>query len=321
MERIVVILGPTAGGKSELAVALARHFGGQIIGADSMQVYRGLDAGTAKPSAELLAAAPHHLIDVVEPTEPWTVADWLGRAERLIAELHAARVLPIVVGGTNLYLKALLEGMFDGPAGDEKFRASLETVDTHALHDRLVAVDPTSGGRIHKNDRKRIVRALEVHHLTGKPISAQHQEWFERASDGATERRSDEGRYKHNPILIGLEWPVELINRRINARVKTMFPALVEETRTLLEQGRLGAQARQALGTKQVLEHLAGAYDLETCIEHVKIETRRFAKAQRTWLKRYRGVHWLAAPEREPADLAAEAIRIVQAELAAGKSS
>lgn len=320
-ERIVVIVGPTAGGKSELAVAVARRFDGEVIGADSMQVYRELDAGTAKPPAELRAAGsggaggvPHHLIDIVEPTERFTVADWLSAAEALIADLHGRGKLPVVVGGTNLYLKALLEGMFEGPPGDETFRASLDVVASHELHGRLAVVDPEAAGRINHNDRKRIVRALEVFHATGKPISAHQTQWQEPSSLKAqVSSRS----YRHNPILIGLRWGTEAINRRINSRVKQMFHPvdgsqdLVSETRRLLEAGRLGPQAREALGTKQVLEHLAGRCTAEEAMERVKIETRRYAKAQRTWLKRYRGVYWLEAESVEAEELERKALEIV----------
>jgi len=311
MNRILVILGPTAGGKSDLAVALARRLNGEILGADSMQVYRELNAGTAKPSAAQRAAMPHHLVDVVDPTEAWTVADWLEAAEALIADLHAQGKLPVVVGGTNLYLKALLEGMFEGPPADEVFRASLKGLAPQQLHRRLLEVDPDASDRIDPNNRKRLVRALEVHHLTGRPISALQAQWSAEANKP----------YRHDPILIGMRFSPDVINRRINARVKTMFRPedaaedLVTETRRLLDAGRLGAQARQALGTKQIIEHLEGRATLEDTFERVKIETRRFAKAQRTWLKRFRGVHWLEADEASPGQLAENALFVVQSAL------
>jgi tRNA dimethylallyltransferase len=305
-KRIVVIVGPTAGGKSELAVAIARALGGEIINADSMQVYRELNVGTAKPTPEQRAAAMHHLIDCVDPTESWTVADWLDAAEHAIADIHDRDRLPIVVGGTNLYLKALLEGMFDGPPADEAFRASLADIPSHDLHARLAEADPESAERIHRNDHKRIVRALEVMHVTGKPMSEHQTQWQGQA-------------YRHNPILIGLNWPTEAINRRINARVKAMFhppqegESLVDETRRLETAGRLGPQAREALGTKQVLDHLAGRLTLDECFERVKIDTRRFAKQQRTWLKRYLGVKWLDPSAADWPSIESEAIEHVRA--------
>jgi len=320
-DRLVVILGPTAGGKSALAVAIGRAVGGEIVNADSMQVYRHMDAGTAKPTAEERAAVPHHLVDIVEPTERWTVADWIDAAEACIADIQGRGKLPIVVGGTNLYLKALLEGFFEGPPADEPLRASLENVDSSTLHERLSGIDPEAADRIHPNDRKRIVRALEVHHQTGRPISQMQQQW----ADADRESAGGQQPYHHNPILLGLHWPADLINRRINARVKAMFdPAacglaeredLVSETQRLEAAGRLGPQAREALGTKQTLAYLHGETTLEEAFEQTKIETRRFAKAQRTWLKRYRGVHWLDAVELSAEAAADRAIEIVRGEL------
>ena len=306
--RPLVILGPTAGGKSELAVLLAERLKGEVLGADSMQVYRHMDAGTAKPEPELRARAVHHLIDVVEPTERFTVHDWLTRAEPLIAALRARGVRPIVVGGTNLYLKALLEGMFEGPAEDAAFRAAMEAVPLSELRARLAQVDPAAVERIDPNDRRRTVRALEVFHLTGTPISELQTQW--RFNAGGE-------RYRHDPVLVGLDWPVELINRRINERVKRMFlPAvsgsaaesLPDETRRLEAAGLLGPQAREALGYKQVLQALRGELTMDEAFERTKIETRRFAKQQRTWLKRYRGVHWLRASDKTPAQAADEVV-------------
>lgn len=290
-----MILGPTASGKSDLAVELATAVGGEVISADSMQVYRGLDAGTAKPTPEQRRAVPHHLIDVVDPTERWTVNDWVREAERAIRAIEGRGRLPVVVGGTNLYVRSLLEGIFEGPPADPELRRSLAEVDGSDLHGRLSEVDPEAAGRIDPNDHKRLVRALEVYHLTGRPISDWQREWNEQRNKA----------YRHNPVFIGLHWPREQLNRRINARVKRMFhpPAgtegLVEETRRLEEAGLLGPQAREALGTKQALAYLQGKSTLEDAVESTKIETRRFAKNQRTWLKRFRGVHWIDAAHSE----------------------
>ena len=213
--RPIVILGPTAGGKSDLAVELAERMpgGGEVIGADSMQVYRHMDAGTAKPPKELRDRVPHHMVDIVEPTERFTVADWLASAETLIESLQGQGKTPILVGGTNLYLKALLEGMFDGPGKDEAFRASLTHCDNSELHRRLTEIDPAAAERIELNDRKRLIRALEVQHMTGEPISDLQQQW----ADGPRET------YRHDPVILGMHWPVEAINPRINLRVKAMF--------------------------------------------------------------------------------------------------
>ncbi len=280
-----------------------------------MQVYRHMEAGTAKPAASLRARAPHHLIDIVEPTERFTVADWLARADALIVELTGKSVRPIVVGGTNLYLKSLLEGLFDGPAMDAEFRALAADRSGAQLHEELARVDPGSAGRIHPNDHKKLVRALEVFHATGRPISTFQTQW------GKADTKEETPAYRHDPILLGLNWPTEVLNRRINARVKLMFypedsgvESLPDEVRRLESNGRLGPQAREALGYKQVLEHLQGHCSMEEAFERTKILTRRFAKTQRTWLRRYRGIHWLDAAALTPQALAHEAGRIVSSD-------
>lgn len=346
--RPIIILGPTAGGKSALAVELAEAMvdidgrAGQIISADSMQVYRHMDAGTAKPSAALRHRAVHHMIDCVEPTERFAVSDWLEQAEAIIERLLANHTRPIIVGGTNLYIKALLEGMFDGPPANEAFRRSIAEVNVHELHQQLSTVDPAAAERISCNDRKRITRALEVFEATGTPISDWQKQW---ESEGVTKRQSDEGeetisdddraasagRYRFNPILIALRWPVEQINSRINLRVKAMFfpekvdqslaaetcpngESLPVETARLESQHLLGMQAREALGYKQVLAAMHGELTMDEDFERTKIQTRRFAKQQRTWLKRFHGVHWLDAGEHEPAALQEGAINLIRSQ-------
>lgn len=307
-QRMIVVLGPTAGGKTALGVAMAQAFDGEIINADSMQVYRHLNAGTAKPTPEELAGAPHHLVDVVDPTEPWTVHDWLKAAEEKIAEISARGKRTVIVGGTNLYLKALLEGMFDGPGADDAYRQILEARESDDLFAELKQVDEETANRIFPNDRRRVIRALEVFHLTGQPISTLQKQWEE----------NKDKRYLYDPIMIGLRWPVDLINRRINARIKYMFepedgtPGLIEETKYLLENDMLGEQAKQALGTKQVLAYLEGRLTREKAVERVKIETRQFAKSQRTWLKRYRNVHWIDADQYETDEVIALALSHVK---------
>jgi tRNA dimethylallyltransferase len=277
--RFPVICGPTAGGKSAAAVTLAhllkreRGVAAEIVTADAFQVYRGMDIGTAKPTLAEREGIPHHLIDIVEPTERFTVDQWLQRAETLITELRARGTLPIVVGGTHLYIKALMDGLFEGPGADPALRAALGAMEPAARQAELQRVDPAAAERIHANDTRRTIRALEVHRLTGKPISAHQQQW-----DAQT--RTD-------ALLVTLNWPTEELNRRINARVKQMMEAgLLEEVKRLHARNALGPQAREALGYKQLLAHLTGQGTLEEAVERVKIETRRFAKNQRTWLKR-----------------------------------
>jgi tRNA dimethylallyltransferase len=322
-KRPLVIVGPTAGGKSALAVALAQrlHTTGiddhapHILSADSMQVYRHMDAGTAKPTADERAAAVHHLIDIVEPDTPWTVADWLAAAEPLIDRLLHDHIRPIVVGGTSLYLKALLEGLDPQPAADAALRAEAQTLGDRELWDRLHAVDPDAAAGLAVGDRRRVIRALEVVRATGQPVAKARTSWDQPADVSRLA-------YRRDPILLGLRWPTEAINRRINARVKQMFDKLelVEEVRELDAAGKLGPQAAEALGYKQVLAWQRGSDDRirsrDDALEQTKIRTRRYAKQQRTWLRRWRGVHWLDAEGRTADALAAEAAEAVAADCA-----
>ncbi|WP_428388392.1 tRNA (adenosine(37)-N6)-dimethylallyltransferase MiaA [Mucisphaera sp.] len=322
LPRPIVILGPTAGGKSELAVRLAEALGGEVINADSMQIYQHLDAGTAKPTPDQRARARHHLIDCAHPSVAFTVSNWLEMAENALKTLQNSALSPVLSGGTNLYLKSLLHGMFQGPGTDQAFRSSMDSIESFELHERLRAIDPPAAERIAPADRKRILRALEVHHLTGTTITELQQQW----SDDPNQP------YRHHPILIGLAWQPEHLNPRINLRVKAMFypekvdqqlarevclggRSLVDETIDLENRGLLGPQAREAIGTKQVLQHLAdpAKLSLEEAYEKTKIQTRRLAKQQRTWMRRFHGVHWLpVTPDSTPeqtADLALQAYR------------
>jgi tRNA dimethylallyltransferase len=297
VQRFPIIIGPTAGGKTALGVATARaieragHGPAEVISADSMQIYRGMDIGSAKPTEAERAGVPHHLIGVVEPDEPFTVSDWLARAEAVIGDLRSRGGTPIVVGGTHLYIKALLEGLFEGPPSDPELRASLAAESPAALRERLVSTDPAAAERIHPNDLRRTIRALEVHAATGRPISEQQREW-------------DAGRRREDALLVAVRWPAEEINRRINARVRRMMDeGLLDEVRSLVERGVLGEQARQGLGYRQLLDHLAGRLTLDEAVERIKIETRRFAKSQRTWLRRLMAEGdclWLDAPPADP---------------------
>lgn len=336
-----VIAGPTAGGKSDLAVDVALALGrAEIITADAFQVFRGLDIGTAKPTAAEQRGVPHHLIDVAGSRDRFSVADWLTHADRTIAGLRARDVTPIVVGGTHLYIKALLDGLFDGPAPDPALRATLAARPPAELRAELERVDPDAARRIHANDSRRTIRALEVFHQTGRPIS-EHQKQWDRNSPApvtpltpamsptpAISKSSSEiagpppAPAPSDRLLIGLDWPAELLNPRINARVKTMLDrGLVEEARSLWESGAFAErspsdsgsagdggtplrgvsssnQSREALGYKQLIDHFERRCSLDEAIEKIKIETRRFAKNQRTWLKRLRltpGSVWIDA--------------------------
>jgi len=343
--RPILILGPTAGGKTDLSIGLAEQLEGEVVGADSMQVYKQMDAGTAKPSRALRKRVPHHLFDIVEPTERFTVHDWLDRAHTASADIQSRGKRPILVGGTNLYIKAFIDGLMNGPAQDPAYRQTLEKLPESELHAMLQRVDPSSAERIHINDRKRLTRALEVFHVSGKPISDWQTQWAPRRILGAESGNDEVGTIPKpqplKPILLGLRWPVELINPRINLRVKAMFyphkvapelaadvcingEDLITETQRLEEAGLLGEQAREALGYKQVLKHLhdiksplpgaetgagAGGWDEDTAFEKTKTLTRRFAKQQRTWLKRFEDVHWIDMPTEDPTQAAITAMR------------
>ena len=280
--RACLVIGPTASGKTALAIALARGLpgGGEILSADSMQIYRGMDIGTAKPDDVERAAAPHHLIDVADPFEgaaPFTVHDWLRGANGLVSELAQREKIPIVAGGTSLYARAFLEGLVDVPPPDPAVRALLEARETADIRRELERVDPTAAERIHANDRRRTVRALEVHATTGTPLSAQQTQW-----DPAlvTPQRP--------VVVVALVWDTHELNRRINARVKQMMAAgFLDEVERLTTIGCLHQQAREALGYRELAQHLKGELPLDDAIESIKIRSRQYAKKQRTWLRRF----------------------------------
>lgn len=286
--RVIVILGPTAGGKSDLAMELARRLGGEIVSADSMQVYRGMNIGTAKPSEAERAEIPHHGLDLVDATEEgFTVARWLRVADDAVADIGARGRVPIVVGGTNLYIRAFLEGLDAAPAADAAFRAALEAVPSAELHARLAESDPTAAARLHPNDRRRIVRALEIARATGATATERRTAW---SDAGIRPRRGD-------LFTVILDWPVDIINRRINARVRTMFEAgFAAEVGRLVSEGGLCAQARAACGYEELIAAIgdgsraARSTALDDAAEQTKIRSRRLAKQQRTWLKRFRAL-------------------------------
>ncbi|MFK7883300.1 MAG: tRNA (adenosine(37)-N6)-dimethylallyltransferase MiaA [Phycisphaerales bacterium] len=302
VDRYPVIVGPTAGGKTAVAVELAFAFEragrgpGEVVTADAFQVYRGMDIGTAKPTAQEQRGVLHHLIDLVEPTERFTVHDWLMRAEPVIQEIRDRGRTPIVVGGTNLYVKAFLDGLFDGPQPSEAVKAEVAAMSQPDRRAELERVDARAFLRIHASDVRRTVRALEVFRETGTPISVLQAQW-----DAERVGRPD-------AVLVGLDWNVDALNRRINARVKAMLEGgLVEEARGLFEGGRLGDQAREAIGYKQLLPVFEGRQSLEDARERVKIETRRLGKNQRTWLRRLSarpGSVWIPATDEKPEDIA-----------------
>lgn len=281
--RTLVVLGPTAAGKSAFAIGLAQKLNGEIISADSMQVYRGMDIGTAKLSEKERQGIAHHLIDVRNPDEEWTVADFVGEATRISGDLASRGKTPVIVGGTGLYLWALLKGYsFPISPADKELRAKLDAESLPTLYAQLSTIDALSAQKIHPNDKKRIVRALEVFELTGK-----------RMSELQEPRRSVAGSFR----LVGLNPAREELYARIEQRVDDMIKkGLVEEVKGLLEKGySRGLNSMQALGYKETIEYLDGRWTKEKMLEELKKRTRNFAKRQMTWFRRFENVEWREA--------------------------
>lgn len=280
--KLITILGPTASGKSSLAMEIAQRTGGEILSLDSMQVYRGMDIGTAKPTLDEQARAKHHLVDVVDATEPFTVARFVEMADAVIDDAKRRGVLLIACGGTPLYYKSLFEGLFEGPTADEAIRDRLRQQSGDELHARLRQVDPAAADRIHPNDQKRLIRALEVFEITGKPITSFQTEWTS-------------GQMRHEATWFGLNWDRELLNQRINARVKQMMAAgWLDETRRLLQlPAELSQTAAEATGYAELIAHLQGRMKLDDALEQIKIATRQLARRQMKWMRRFPNVTWL----------------------------
>lgn len=284
--KLLVVAGPTGSGKSALALRLAEAVGAEIVNADSMQIYRGLDIGTAKPSAEELARVPHHLVSFVSPEANFSASDFRREAAAVIEDIQRRGRKAIVVGGTGLYIRALLEGLVDSPEGDPELRRQFEGRSGEELLQQLGEVDPETAARLHPNDRVRIVRALEVFAQTGRPISA-----F-RSEHGFAERH-----YESMKIAIRVER--EELYRRLNLRVDQMLrDGLVAEVAGLLAAGySRELKALRSIGYKEIAAHLAGELALDEAVELIKRDTRRYAKRQMTWFSRENDIYWLEYPE------------------------
>jgi len=284
--RLIVVCGPTAAGKTGVGIALARALNGEVISADSMQVYRGMDIGTAKPTPAERAAAPHHLIDVADPDEPFDAERFTRLARPLALSLAAAGKVPVIVGGTGLYIKALLGGLFRAPPTDPDVRRQLaseaDALGAPALHARLQEVDAETAGRLHPNDRVRILRALEVHASTGRPLSALQREHRFRDAPFAA-------------LKVGLALERTELYERIDRRVDAMVAAgLEEEVRGLLARGYgPHLNSMQSIGYSHMADFVAGAVDQPECLRTLKRDTRRFAKRQMTWFRADPEVVWL----------------------------
>jgi tRNA dimethylallyltransferase len=298
--RCIFIAGPTAVGKSEIALRLAEQLGGEIISADSMQVYRGLDIGTAKPSPADRARVPHHLIDICDLTESFDAAKFIRLAQPAVAEIQSRGRMPVFCGGTGLYLKAFLSGLGDAPSANPELRAELETASFESLLHELHERDPEAYDKIDKQNPRRVIRAVEVIRLTGKKFSEQRAEWKQEA------RSKEQG-----ASFFCLNRAPADLHARINLRVDEMFRrGLVDETRALLAHGLEQNQtAMQAIGYRQVVEHLRGARPLAETIEQVKIRTRQFAKRQLTWFRRQLDAKWIELPPGDPPEDTARKIQ------------
>ncbi len=285
--RVIVVCGPTGIGKTRTAIHLAERFNGEIIGADSMQIYRWMDIGTAKPTPAEQACVTHHMVDIVDPDTSYDAARYARDAGNVIRELHDRGVVPIVAGGTGLYIKALIYGLFDSRPPDPDIRRELEHLaDAHGpsyLHTQLTACDPQAAAGIHVNDRFRIIRALETYQATGRPIS-----------DHQRQHRFAQPRFA--TFKVGLTMPREDIYARIDQRVDQMVAeGLLEEVRGLLARG-YGAELKsmQSIGYRHMADHLIKGVDWEETLRLLKRDTRRYAKRQFTWFRADPDITWIA---------------------------
>jgi len=301
MSALKVLCGPTASGKSAVAFHLAKQSGFELLSIDSMKIYRKLDIGTAKPSLEMRKEVVHHLIDSVEPHERYSVADFLREAQALI-ESSAQNQRPLIAeGGTPLYLKALSEGLFEGPARDEVLRKKLEdeaqAIGVEALHERLKKIDAKAGAKILSSDLRRIVRALEVYELTGQPISALQTQW------GSSQPAQ-------SVKMACLNLPRSELYRRIDRRVDAMLSAgWLEECRTLLSlDPPLSKEASQALGYRTLFKVVKGELSLEDARERICFDTHHFARRQLGWFKRMNGIRYIEVAEDEPIERIAQRV-------------
>ena len=303
---LVVILGPTASGKTALSLELAGRFEGEIVNCDSVAMYREFRIGTAKPSTEEQARAPHHLFDVVEPTAYTTAGEYSRMAREVLREIRDRKALPIVVGGTGLYLRALLEGLFAGPERSEelrdRLRAQAHEKGSHYLHRVLRRLDPDAASKIHANDVPKIIRAVEVCIAARQPMTQQWQ----------SGRQPLTG---FDILRIGLDPPRADLYRRIHERVLHMFDAgVVEETEQLLRKYGDSARPLQSIGYKQIVQMLRGEFDRDAAVNAVQQAHRNYAKRQMTWFRREPKVTWIRGFGNEPGVIA-QAVAAVQEQL------
>jgi tRNA dimethylallyltransferase len=298
---LLVIVGPTAVGKSRISIHLARKLKTEVLTADSRQVYRGMDIGMDKPTLEERQGVAHRLIDLVAPDQPFNVGEYRRQALVEIDRLHREGRLPLVVGGTGLYIRALVRGLWEGPQADWSLRRRLEQEarerGADPLHRRLAEVDPESAARLHPRDVVKVIRALEVHLLSGRPLSEGH-------------RRHGFAQQPFATLLIGLTRDRPALYRRVDERVEVQLgKGLVEETRRLLAEGysrQLGSM--KGLGYRQIAGYLAGEYGFDEAVRRLKRDTRHFAKRQLTWFRKEPGIEWWTLAEQDSADAIATRI-------------
>ena len=300
------LTGPTASGKTTVGLELAKLLNAEIISLDSMAIYRGMDIGTAKPTHQQRRRVPHHLLDIIAPTGEFSLSQYVDVAHEKIRQISDRGRAVLFVGGTPLYLKSLLRGIFQGPPADWEFREhvyqEVKTVGTRALHDRLRQVDPLSAARLHPSDVRRIVRALEVSKLTGQPISHQQVQF-------------DEGHPAEACKVFVLSWPPDPLRRRIDARVDRMFDAgMVEEVQRLLDRhGALSRTASQAVGYRETIDCLRGTRNLVETVRLLKTRTRQLAKRQRTWFRSLSECRFVPLEEElDPAEVAQRVVDAVE---------
>jgi tRNA dimethylallyltransferase len=300
---LIVIAGPTASGKTSFSIALSRQVKGEVVAMDSMQIYRCMDIGTAKPSMTERENIPHHMLDVADPKDAYSVAEYAKQAKECISDVHKRGKIPILTGGTGLYLKALTSSMeLGGTQGDPVIRERLAVISREenggeTLHKMLLAVDPTSANRLHRNDIRRIIRALEVYELTGKPFSNQHP--------------NEQSECPYSLCILGLFLERETLYKRIDDRVDAMMDmGLIQEVENLLHMGVLPeAQSMQGLGYKELIPVVRNGKPLNQAVEAIKLGTRHYAKRQMTWFNRTEGILWLDAQAKDLMDVAMEYIR------------
>lgn len=300
---LIVIAGPTASGKTALSISLAKHFDGEVVSADSMQIYKYMNIGTAKPEEEEKCNIPHHLMDIVEPSVNFSVADYCEMAHKTISDIHARGKMPILVGGTGLYIDSLVNNVdFGAPDSDPKLRAELlavaEKEGNEAVHKILAEIDPETAEKYHSNNLRRIIRAIEFYKMCGTTIS---------------EHARKEKNSPYNAVWFGIDWDRDVLYDRINRRVDVMLEkGLLDEVKWLLDKGYdRSSTAMQGIGYKEFFDYFDAKISLEDALEIVKMNSRRYAKRQLTWFRRNKDINWLAWTD----NVAEDAIKIASKKL------